>query len=110
MIEDEISLEITKKRFNFQFWKSYWDLPPAPLSFPIKGSAGKTGDWRNFRPVVDYEKCTKCYFCYLYCPEGTILVNPETELIEIDLEYCKGCGICASECPKKCIEMREEQK
>jgi pyruvate ferredoxin oxidoreductase delta subunit len=89
-------------------WESYWDLPPASISFPIKGSAGKTGNWRTFRPVVNHEDCIQCYFCYMYCPEGVISINEDTKQVEIDYIYCKGCGVCANNCPKKCIEMKKE--
>ncbi|MCK7467238.1 MAG: 4Fe-4S binding protein [Desulfosudis oleivorans] len=32
----------------------------------------ETGSWRSERPVVEKEKCIKCMFCWLYCPEGCI--------------------------------------
>lgn len=89
---------------------SYWDLPPASISIPRKGSAGKTGNWRVYRPVVTHENCIKCYFCYMYCPEGVISVNEDNGQVEYDYEYCKGCGVCANNCPKKCIEMEKEAK
>lgn len=98
------------ERPEVQNWTSYWDLPYGPVSLPVKGSAGKTGDWRTFRPVVDNEKCIKCYFCYMYCPEGTISVNEETGFVKIDYDYCKGCGVCAKNCPKECIAMEKENK
>lgn len=98
------------ERPSVQCWQSYWDLPPASASFPVKGFAGKTGDWRTFRPVIDQEKCIKCYFCYMYCPEGTIKVADETGEVSVEYDYCKGCGICAEMCPKKCIEMEKEHK
>ncbi|UYP46135.1 Ion-translocating oxidoreductase complex subunit B [Candidatus Lokiarchaeum ossiferum] len=95
-------------RPEIQCWDNYWELPPASVSFPIKGSAGKTGAWRTFRPVIDQEQCIKCYFCFMYCPEGTIKVNDETKEVYVDYEYCKGCGVCANNCPKKCIDMKKE--
>ena len=91
-----------------QSYDSYWDLPPASISIPIKGAAGRTGNWRTFRPVIDNDVCIKCYQCFMYCPEGTIAVDKETGFIVYDYDYCKGCGICASVCPKKCIKMTRE--
>lgn len=78
-----------------------------------KGEAGRTGDWRSHRPVIDHGKCTPsksnkpaCYLCWLYCPEGVIKRGIP---VTIDLEYCKGCGICAEECPTRAIAMVEEK-
>lgn len=67
----------------------------------------ETGAWRTFRPIIDMEKCIHCMFCWLYCPDGSILVE-NSKVIGIDLKHCKGCGICAAECPKKVITMVEE--
>ncbi len=76
------------------------------------GEAGRTGDWRTARPVVNNQRCIPakrgqpaCFICWLYCPEAVI---SKTVPIQIDLEYCKGCGICAEECPAKAIAMIEE--
>ena len=79
-----------------------------------RGEAGKTGDWRAKRPVIDLSKCTPCkkqkdtcYLCWLYCPDGTVKRRIP---IEIDLTYCKGCGVCAEVCPTKAIHMEVEEK
>jgi pyruvate ferredoxin oxidoreductase delta subunit len=79
-----------------------------------RGEAGRTGDWRAERPVIDHSKCTpcktgkpSCFLCWLYCPEATIKRGIP---IEIDLTYCKGCGICAEECPTKAIRMEVEEE
>jgi len=82
------------------------------MSRPAVGEAGRTGEWRNSRPVVDPAKClavkqgkVTCQICWAYCPDGCVAqgVGPV-----IDLTYCKGCGICAEECPAKAIEMQPE--
>lgn len=71
-------------------------------------STQKTSDWRYQRPVLDKNKCTKCGFCWLYCPDCS--VNPiEDGYYEFNLLYCKGCGICAQECPQNAITMIEEE-
>ena len=75
------------------------------------GSAlkNKTGGWRNFRPVYNYEKCTKCGICEIVCPDMS--VKPRGDgFFEYDYDYCKGCGICANECPEDAIEMILEAK
>ena len=77
-----------------------------PAAKPAVGSAGRTGSWRLYRPVIDYGKCRRCMLCWLYCPEGVIEVRNGAPVV--DYEYCKGCGICAAECPAGAIVMVEE--
>ena len=86
------------------------DLPITPLSVPTVGSMGKTGDWRTFKPIIDYSKCKRCLWCWIYCPEGAI-ERGEDDTPKIDYDYCKGCGICAEVCPPaiKAIEMVREK-
>jgi pyruvate ferredoxin oxidoreductase delta subunit len=81
-------------------------------SRPAKGEAGRTGDWRAKRPVLDAATCSaakqgreSCQICWVYCPDSSIArgVPPV-----IDLEYCKGCGICAEVCPTHSIAMVPE--
>jgi len=78
-----------------------------PLSRPAPGAMGRTGTWRNYKPVIDREKCIKCLLCWLYCPEATI-IRHEDNSVSVDYDYCKGCGICANECPVNAIEMVPE--
>jgi pyruvate ferredoxin oxidoreductase delta subunit len=77
--------------------------PVTPASKPQHGSAGKTGTWRTFKPVIDRPSCKNCGNCVLYCPEACIDRD-----LNIDYDYCKGCGICANECPTKSIKMERE--
>ncbi|MCL4435237.1 MAG: 4Fe-4S binding protein [Thaumarchaeota archaeon] len=69
----------------------------------------QTGNWRTKKPVIDLKRCTNCMTCWVYCPEGVILVK-NGKITGVDLEHCKGCGICAVECPTKVIEMVKESK
>jgi len=69
----------------------------------------KTGDWRSYRPIWDDKKCNNCKVCWVYCPDGSIIVK-DGVMIGMDLDHCKGCGICAQECPQKAIKMMEETK
>jgi len=85
---------------------------PAMISSPAINTTGstpmrKTGNWRLFRPVWDYEKCTKCMTCVARCPDGCIAVN-EDGFPYTDYENCKGCMICAEECPVKAISEKRE--
>lgn len=78
------------------------------------GTAKKfhTGDWRTERPVWDQAKCINCMFCWISCPDSSIIVK-EGKMTGIDYDHCKGCGICAKECPVKpvkAITMEKEKK
>jgi pyruvate ferredoxin oxidoreductase delta subunit len=52
-------------------------------------------------------KCIKCGLCQIYCPEGTVLLREDEEVV-FDYRYCKGCGVCANECPVNAIGMERE--
>ncbi|HHT9104723.1 MAG TPA: 2-oxoacid:acceptor oxidoreductase family protein [Candidatus Wujingus californicus] len=85
---------------------------PAVISSPaINSSANtplrKTGNWRVFKPVWDYDICTQCMTCVVRCPDGCIKVN-ESGFPYTDYDNCKGCTICAEECPVKAIEKVRE--
>ena len=71
----------------------------------------KTADWRTFKPVIHYEKCTDCAICWVFCPEPAIEVRTDVEKGKyvINYDYCKGCGVCAHECPTNAIEMVRER-
>lgn len=67
------------------------------------------GNWRVYKPEVDYEKCTGCMLCVMYCPEAAVHANEEGKP-EIDMRFCKGCGVCANECPTGAMAMKKEEK
>ncbi len=97
-------------------------LPEDPTAIAkVPSTENKTGGWRTFRPVIDYEKCIRCYICWKFCPDTAIyFAKPDKhpapkdalakfDTVEIDYDYCKGCGICANECPVNAIELILEQ-
>lgn len=54
--------------------------------------------WRVEKPIFNSEHCINCYFCWIYCPDSSILVR-DNEMKGIDFVHCKGCGVCSSVCP-----------
>lgn len=73
-------------------------------------ASSNTGSWRLERPVVDYDKCSKCGTCERFCPANVIDVfKDQRECVVINYDYCKGCGICVNECPTKCMKMIPER-
>lgn len=68
----------------------------------------KNAGWRNVRPVINQNKCVKCYQCYIVCPDGVIY--KENDNMTVDYDFCKGCGICAFECKLNAIQMIPEEE
>ena len=87
-------------------YKTYEDLPLTPIT-TVPSDANKTGAWRTFRPIIDLDKCIRCWICWKFCPDVSIKIDKGYP--EIDYEHCKGCGICANECPKDAIHMEKEE-
>ena len=58
-----------------------------------------TSNWRIVRPVIDHEKCTRCFTCYIACPDSCWSFNEAEEKMEWNWKFCKGCQICINECP-----------
>ncbi len=68
----------------------------------------RTGLWRTLRPVIDYDRCNRCWWvCSTFCPDGAIKVVDQTP--EIDYDHCKGCMVCVAQCPPHAIEAVAEQ-
>lgn len=70
----------------------------------------RTGLWRTLRPVIDYQRCNRCWWvCSEFCPDSAIRVNAE-HYPEIDYEHCKGCLICVAQCPAHAISAVAESR
>jgi pyruvate ferredoxin oxidoreductase gamma subunit len=87
------------------------DLPfeAATISAPtihtgLTSELAATGAWRTMRPVIDYQRCNRCWWvCSEFCPDGAIKVDDEG-FPQIDLDHCKGCMVCVAQCPPHAIE------
>jgi pyruvate ferredoxin oxidoreductase delta subunit len=55
-------------------------------------------DWRLIKPVYNKDYCIDCQFCWIYCPDVSI-ISRDKKMIGIDMDHCKGCGICVEVCP-----------
>ncbi|HIO71231.1 MAG TPA: 4Fe-4S dicluster domain-containing protein [Campylobacterales bacterium] len=68
-------------------------------------------DWRVLKPVFNPDYCIHCQFCWIYCPDMSI-ISRDQKMVGIDMEHCKGCGICVEVCPTnpKSLLMFPEQK
>jgi len=68
------------------------------------------GDWRVLKPVYNRDLCIDCQFCWIYCPDISI-ISRDKKMIGVDYDHCKGCGICVEVCPTnpKSLLMFEER-
>lgn len=81
-------------------------IPEGPLA-ERPSSDLHTAAWRTLTPVIHLEKCTRCNFCWKFCPDDAIGFDANGFPV-VRLDYCKGCGICAEECPPRTIDMVAE--
>jgi len=88
-------------------YKTYKDLPAEPVAFHDTKDV-MTGTWRTIRPVLDRDRCIRCYMCWKFCPDMSMVVEKEGDYPYVDLDHCKGCGICSNECPRGAIRMERE--
>lgn len=58
----------------------------------------QVGDWRVLKPVFNRDLCIDCQFCWIYCPDISI-ISRDKKMIGVDYDHCKGCGICVEVCP-----------
>jgi pyruvate ferredoxin oxidoreductase gamma subunit len=90
------------------------DVPfePPRTAAPSIYSAGnspqrRTGNWRQYRPVLHAELCTRCWVCFVRCPEAAISLAPDDSPV-VDYEQCKGCLLCVHECPTHALTAEKE--
>lgn len=55
-------------------------------------------DWRIIKPVFNKDFCIDCQFCWVYCPDISI-ISRDKKMVGVDMDHCKGCGICVEVCP-----------
>jgi 2-oxoacid:acceptor oxidoreductase delta subunit (pyruvate/2-ketoisovalerate family) len=67
------------------------------------------GVWSRFKPIINYDECTKCRICFVYCPDSAITIGSD-DLPVINYNACKGCDICYTECPVKAISLVRREK
>ena len=67
-------------------------------------------DWRIIKPVYNKDYCIDCQFCWVYCPDVSI-ISRDKKMVGIDYDHCKGCGVCVEVCPTnpKSLLMFSEQ-
>lgn len=88
------------------------EVLPHKRSYTKESSfSASVADWRIEKPIFHDEHCIHCQFCWIYCPDMSI-ISQDKKMVSIDYEHCKGCGICVEVCPTtpKALLMFPEQK
>lgn len=85
---------------------------PPRLAVPSVYAVGnspqrRTGNWRQFRPVLHPELCTRCWVCFVRCPEAAISLDAQDYPV-VDYDECKGCLLCVHECPTHAFTVEKE--
>jgi pyruvate ferredoxin oxidoreductase gamma subunit len=80
----------------------------APSIYAAANSPARhTGSWRQFRPVLHPEHCTRCWVCFVRCPEAAITLDCD-DFPVVDYDVCKGCLLCVHECPTHAFSAEKE--
>jgi pyruvate ferredoxin oxidoreductase gamma subunit len=77
----------------------------APANTPER----RTGNWRQFRPTLHQELCTRCWICFVRCPEAAISLDAQDYPV-VDYDECKGCLLCVHECPTHAFMAEKEAR
>jgi pyruvate ferredoxin oxidoreductase gamma subunit len=67
----------------------------------------RTGNWRQFRPLLHPDLCTRCWICFVRCPEAAISLDANDYPL-VDYDECKGCLLCVHECPTHAFTVEKE--
>ena len=82
----------------------------APSIYTVANSPERrTGNWRQFRPVLQQELCTRCWICFVRCPEAAITLD-EHDYPVVNYDECKGCLLCVHECPTHALTAEKENR
>ena len=80
------------------------DISAPTIHAALTSEKMPTGLWRTMRPVIDYERCNRCWWvCSTFCPDSAIDVDQQG-YPQIDYEHCKGCLVCVAQCPPHAIQ------
>ena len=102
-ISSEAGKEYEEREFGIVELKYHEpSISTCSIIAPGNSSIRRTGEWSIYKPVIDYDNCTKCMICYVYCPDSAITIDKSGYPI-VNYDACKGCSICYTECPTRTI-------
>ncbi|HUJ25791.1 MAG TPA: hypothetical protein VLW85_07225 [Myxococcales bacterium] len=80
-------------------------VTPAPVG---EQPAMITGNWREYRPVLDPTVCNLCLDCVTLCPDACWKLDEAAEMVVWNPKYCKGCLICVNQCTGEALSKAYE--
>lgn len=70
----------------------------------VEVGAVKSGSWKPWFPVIDYDRCTNCMQCLSFCLFGVYGVTEEQQIQVQNNDNCKtNCPACSRVCPEAAI-------
>ncbi len=78
------------------------------LTFDFAGSSPTAPaglfEEKNFRVILDIDRCVGAYTCWAVCPEAVFEKRPERHKVEIAHDdRCIRCGACLVQCPQDAL-------
>jgi len=96
---DEFEIGAMLRSFDGKIDECCAFTPQRDRSYSESNSyVASVADWRLIKPVYNKDYCIDCQFCWIYCPDVSI-ISRDKKMIGIDMDHCKGCGICVEVCP-----------
>ena len=96
---DEFEIGSLLRSFDGKIDECPAHTPQRDRSYSENNShVASVADWRLIKPVYNKDYCIDCQFCWVYCPDVSI-ISRDKKMIGIDMDHCKGCGICVEVCP-----------
>jgi Pyruvate/2-oxoacid:ferredoxin oxidoreductase delta subunit len=72
--------------------------------FAERNHIRKTGEWKPWFPVIDYDRCTNCMQCLSFCLFGVYGVSSDQKIQVQNNDNCKtNCPACSRVCPEAAI-------
>lgn len=66
--------------------------------------AARSGEWKPWFPVIDYDRCTNCMQCLSFCLFGVYGVDDGRRIEVQNQDNCKtNCPACSRVCPEAAI-------
>lgn len=96
---DEFEIGSVMKSFKAEITEEVTSILPEDREYSENNSRqASVAHWRVVKPIFNQKTCINCMFCWVYCPDTSILARDKA-MVGVDYVHCKGCGVCSQVCP-----------